>query len=206
MGVFEDVKTGQKSERPFSQMYSLLPGKGNQELVRDGLATQESGGFLNVNKETLQHKEYDNIFGLGDAVDVPTTKCFYAGFHQVHVVRNNLERRLKGLSLNGIYDGLAESPLILGQTQACWVQHYYGGKEGFWNLLGATNPILSRMFYLRFKNLKKTFMGHYLFKTWGPPYQRLKKTFKELPGTKPQSSSKLTSVISSLVPEKKAQH
>ena len=127
-GVFEDVKTGQKTNRPFSQMYSLVPGKGNSELVRDGLATAESGGFLNVDNKTLQHKQYDNIFGLGDVNDIPTTKCFYGGFHQIHVVRNNLERKAKGLSLNGHYDGLAEAPLILGQTQACWVQHYYGGK------------------------------------------------------------------------------
>jgi hypothetical protein len=36
-------------------MYSLMPGKGHNELVRDGLATTQSGGFLNVNKQTLQH-------------------------------------------------------------------------------------------------------------------------------------------------------
>ena len=105
-----------------------MPAKGHSELVRDGLATAQSGGFLNVNKQTLQHNEFDNVFGLGDVNDIPTTKCFYGGFHQIHVVRNNLERKSKGLSLNGIYDGLAEAPLILGQTQACWVQHYYGGK------------------------------------------------------------------------------
>lgn len=56
VGVFEDIKTGQKSERSFTQMYSLLPGKGHHELVRDGLSTTESGGFLNVDRQTLQHK------------------------------------------------------------------------------------------------------------------------------------------------------
>lgn len=44
-----------------------------------GLTTTR--GLLDVDIETLRHKKYKNIFGLGDAVDVPTTKAFWAGFH-----------------------------------------------------------------------------------------------------------------------------
>lgn len=57
----------------------------------------DESGLLNVNPETLQHNKYDNIFGLGDVINVPTTKTFYAGVHQISVVRHNLERRINGL-------------------------------------------------------------------------------------------------------------
>lgn len=117
-------------------------------------------------------------------MSVPTTKTFYGGFSQVAVVRNNLERFTKGLPLNGLYDGFSEAPLILGQDKLTWIQHYYNNKEGWMNLLGASNPIISRIMYHRFSKMtKKSFIGLYLFKSWGPPYGKVKKTFKELPGT-----------------------
>lgn len=53
----------------------------------------------------MQHVKYDNIFGIGDVNNVATTKTFYGGLNQVAVVRNNIERRLNGLSLNAAYDG-----------------------------------------------------------------------------------------------------
>lgn len=31
-------------------------------------------GFLNVNKDTLQHIKYDNIFGIGDCTSSPNSK------------------------------------------------------------------------------------------------------------------------------------
>jgi len=65
-------------------------------LVDAGLASEESNNLLDVDIQTLKHKKYDNIFGLGDCANLPTTKGFWGGFYQVHVVRNNLERSLKG--------------------------------------------------------------------------------------------------------------
>ena len=70
-----------------------------------------------------------------------------------------------------------------------WVQHNYNQKEGWMNLLGANNPILSRVFYHHFSKVtKKSFISLYLFKTWGPPYGKVKKTFKETPGSKPKKT------------------
>lgn len=48
---------------------------------------------------------------MGDVSNVPTTKTFHAGFNQIHVLRNNLERQLNGLSLNAKYDGLSEAQM-----------------------------------------------------------------------------------------------
>lgn len=88
-----------------------------------------------------------------------------------------------GLPLNGIYDGQSEAPLILGQNELTWIQHYYDQKEGWWNLKGANNSLIATILYQRFaKMTRKSFMGLYLFKSWGPPYGKFKKTFKEIPG------------------------
>ena len=34
----------------------------------------DAAGFVNVNKETLQHVTYKNVFALGDCSSVPTSK------------------------------------------------------------------------------------------------------------------------------------
>jgi NADH dehydrogenase FAD-containing subunit len=104
-----------------------MPGTGHNNLITSGLG--DSQGFLDVDKHTLQHKKYDNVFGVGDVNNVPTTKTFYGGLNQVAVVRNNIERRLNGLSLNARYDGFAEAPLFLSRHNITWASHKYDGEE-----------------------------------------------------------------------------
>lgn len=75
----------------------MIPAKPHENLVEAGLGAED--GFLNVDHQTLQHKKYSNIFGIGDVNSLPTTKTFFGGFQQVHVVRNNLEMKLKGKNI-----------------------------------------------------------------------------------------------------------
>jgi sulfide:quinone oxidoreductase len=61
-----------------------------------------------------------------------------------------------------------------------WIQHYYGNVAGKLNLLGSKNSIISKILYHKFSKMtKKSFISIYLFKTWGPPYGKIKKTFKD---------------------------
>lgn len=96
-------------------------------LAEAGLA--DTTGLLNVNPRNLQHVKYDNVFGLGEITNVPTTKTFYGGFEQVNILRHNLERKLKGLSMDATYNGYAEAPLFLSQDKLTWVAHRYDGME-----------------------------------------------------------------------------
>ena len=42
--------------------------------VDDGTGLVDGAGFLDVDKETLRHKKYPNVFGLGDCTNIPTAK------------------------------------------------------------------------------------------------------------------------------------
>ena len=33
-----------------------------------------AAGYVNVNKETLQHMNYKNVFGIGDCTNIPVAK------------------------------------------------------------------------------------------------------------------------------------
>ena len=46
---------------------------GPNPVVKGSLLADEAG-WLDVNKETLQHNKYPNVFGIGDCTNLPTAK------------------------------------------------------------------------------------------------------------------------------------
>lgn len=44
------------------------------KALRDNKELADSTGFLNVDKFTLQHVKYPNVFGVGDCINAPTSK------------------------------------------------------------------------------------------------------------------------------------
>ena len=150
-----------------------MPYTYHSVLSEAGLA--DSTGLLNVNPRNLQHVKYDNIFGLGDVTNVPTTKTFWGGLSQVHVLRNNLEKKLNGLPMNAEYNGHSEAPLYLDQNQVTWVSHLYNGVEESFDTSSTT---ASWKYKLHSKFGKSAVAEVLKFKNWGPPFYKWKKTFE----------------------------
>ena len=150
-----------------------MPTIANPLLAQAGLA--DSTGFLNVDPETLQHKNYKNIFGVGDVLNVPTTKSFYGGLAQVAVVRHNVERRLNGLSLNAKYDGYSKVDFPISQTAIANIEHKYDGKEISFSTDGFSSALRFSLYNMKGKHNTENI---YKFKNWGPPYYKWKKTFQ----------------------------
>lgn len=165
------TRNGETVERPYNSFYSLLEAKPDQILSDAGLSA--GNGLLDVDIETLQHKNFSNIFGFGDVANLPTTKTFWAGFNQLHVVRNNIERQLNGLSANAKYDGLSEADMHVGLEKIVKLSHFYGGKPND----SLDTSFMASLRYKLAKKGKKDVMNLLKFKSWGPPYYKWKKTF-----------------------------
>lgn len=182
VAVFTDLKTNKTFEADYSNLFSLIPRKYHQNLIDSGLATKDSNYLLDVNKNTLRHNKYKNVYGLGDCCNLPTSKTFWAGMYQVSVLRENITSAIKGKPLNASYDGYSKIPLLLGQQTLTYVEHYYDGVPSSLNLLDKGGSIIA---YLRYhfwvKNMKKKFQQFYLFKNWGPPFYKFKKRFGNTP-------------------------
>lgn len=163
-----------------------MPCSPHENLVQSGLATAESNFLLDVDHETLQHRRYKNVFGLGDCCNLPTTKTFWGGFHQVHVVRDNLENYIKGKDFKALYSGYSKSPIFLGQNKMTYMVHYYDQKEGALNLFDKGGYFFAFLrYYFWGKFNKKRFLAFYLHKTWGPPTGKfVKRSFRALPASK----------------------
>lgn len=170
--MFKNTTTGQLVEKSYGHFYSLMPTTTHSVLTDAGLA--DSTGYLNVDPSTLQHKTYDNIFGLGDVTNVPTTKSFYGGLSQVAVLRHNIERKLNGLSLNAKYDGYSKTTLYTSNHGIAHVEHKYNGEAVSFSTDGLASSLRHKLYSLTGKHSHENILK---FKNWGPPNYKWKKSF-----------------------------
>ena len=166
------MSSGELVERPYNNFYSLLEAKADPILAEAGLAA--NNGLLDVDHQTLQHRRYNNIFGFGDAANLPTSKTFYAGFNQMHVVRHNVERQLNGFSPNAKYDGYSNAFMHTGLASSVNVSHFYDGKPDG----SLDSGFMAGLRYKLADKSKKGIIDLLKFKSWGPPYYKMKKSFE----------------------------
>jgi len=72
IATFKNVDSGEIIEKPFTSANINPPSNPHAELVSGGIA--KADGTIDVNKYTLQHKQFENIFSFGDAVGFDTTR------------------------------------------------------------------------------------------------------------------------------------
>jgi sulfide:quinone oxidoreductase len=99
-------------------------------VAESGLAVEEGDlkGWLAVNKFTLQHLKYPNIFGLGDVTGVPNSKTGAAIRKQYPVVVKNLISAMNGMKLDEAYDGYSSCPLIVDFGKVVLAEFGYENK------------------------------------------------------------------------------
>ena len=70
------------------------------------------GGWVELNKETLQHTRYSNVFGLGDVAGIPMGKTGGSVRKQYTVAAQNLIDVMGGKAPTAKYGGYTVCPLI----------------------------------------------------------------------------------------------
>lgn len=94
--------------------YTLLhavPPMGPLDVIKGSLIADEAG-WVNVDKNTLRHVEYGNIWSLGDSSNLPTSKTAAAITAQAPVLAENLFRVTDtGAFGKARYDGYTSCPV-----------------------------------------------------------------------------------------------
>ncbi|KAK0055769.1 sulfide:quinone oxidoreductase mitochondrial [Biomphalaria pfeifferi] len=85
------------------------------------------GGWVDVNKYTLQHNKFPNVFGLGDCTSLPTSKTGAAVAAQCGVLHKNLLQVMKGDCATPLYDGYTSCPLITSKSTCILAEFDYDG-------------------------------------------------------------------------------
>ncbi|EGX92779.1 pyridine nucleotide-disulfide oxidoreductase, putative [Cordyceps militaris CM01] len=132
----------------------------------------DATGLVSVDAATLRHTAYDNVWALGDASSLPTSKTAAAITAQAPVLVSNLLDAEEGKAPRAAYDGYTSCPLITEYGKVLLTEFKYGPepKETFKRLLGVDQIKPRRAFY----HLKKDFFPwvyrNFMVKgTWAGP-------------------------------------
>jgi len=117
-------------EKEFDFIHVTPPMKAPEEIGTSKLGSGK--GWVPVNKETMQHIKYPNVFALGDIAAVPMGKTGGSARQQYKVVVNNIISMMeKGEipSTNLKYEGYTVCPLITDIGTVMLAEFNWASKE-----------------------------------------------------------------------------
>lgn len=128
----------------------------NSKLAKSG---GHYKGWLDVNRETMQHNVFKNVFGIGDICATPLGKTVPSAVHQAKTVEQNLLSAIMQQKLSQSYDGFSVCPVKIGfgevimakfnyegliddtinntpnAAKKWWLHDVYEAKKDYWNTL-----------------------------------------------------------------------
>jgi sulfide:quinone oxidoreductase len=111
---------------PFDFLHVVPPQIAPDFIRSSPLA--DVAGWIDVDQATLRHKQYRNIFGLGDAACTPNAKTAAAARKQAPVVAHNVLFNLGVEGREARYDGYGSCPLTVERGKIVLAEFNYGGK------------------------------------------------------------------------------
>lgn len=116
--VDPDAKVAYSAEgdaQPFDILMATPPIQA-VEVVRECGISQAANdeGWLPTNHETLQVYGLENVYVIGDTVDLPVSKAGGACHNQAPVIANNITAQIRLGAPNSVYDGRVQAVAQMG--------------------------------------------------------------------------------------------
>ena len=108
-------------------MIHVTPPQSAPDFIKNSPLANEAG-WVDVNKNTLQHNRFANIFSLGDASSLPTSRTGAAIRKQTPVVVKNLLALMRQNALVGNYTGYTSCPLVTGYGKLVLAEFDYNNQ------------------------------------------------------------------------------
>lgn len=96
---------------------------GAREILDSGLG--DGMGFVPTHKHTLQALGHDDVFALGDATDLPSSKAGSVAHFQAEVLTENILRSMQGKPLLEAFDGHSNCFIETGHEKAMLIDFNY---------------------------------------------------------------------------------
>jgi sulfide:quinone oxidoreductase len=116
----------QQVSKAFDMIHVTPPQSAPDFIKKSPLAN--AAGWIDVNPRSLQHNQYPNIFGLGDAAATSNAKTAAAVRKQVPVVVDNILSLQNSTALREGYDGYGSCPLTTSLSTVMLAEFSYDGK------------------------------------------------------------------------------
>ena len=110
-------------EVPFDLLVTIPLNMGADFVARSGLG--DDLNYVPVDKHTQQSRAYPNIFALGDASDIPTSKAGSVAHFSVEVFTDNFLELVAGKPMTGSFDGHANCFIETGNRKGLLIDFNY---------------------------------------------------------------------------------
>ena len=124
--VFRHCDQGNEVVVSYELLHVVPPQSAPDVVKRSALA--DAAGWVEADKYTLQHPRFPNVFALGDASSLPTSRTGAAVRKQAPVLVDNLLAHRAGTPLAARYNGYASCPLVTGYGKLVLAEFDYDGK------------------------------------------------------------------------------
>ena len=124
--VFEVLGSGEEVTIKYDMIH-ITPMMGPRDFIKNSSLAAESG-WVDVDKHTMQHVRYDNVFSLGDTSNVPTSKTGAAIRKQAPTTAQNILCLIDGQPLDGHYTGYTSCPLVTSYSTMILAEFDYDKK------------------------------------------------------------------------------
>jgi len=181
IAVFRNVDTNEVIEKDFLTACITPPSKPH-EFLSNATGMLDAQGGVDINKYTMQHKTYENVFAFGDCIGGNTTRTQTAAYDQAPVLKNNVLAYMNGRDCNAIYDGYSYFPMYLGQSYCTAFSHLHDYEPAPRNHMVPHYGIFSNIYFSRqiASSMAQAKKFSDSTKNHGPPHYRYAATYDDL--------------------------
>ena len=111
------------TEVEYDLLVTVPTNMGDALIERSGMG--DDLNFVPTHKATLQTKDYENIFAIGDATNLPASKAGSVAHFEAEILTDNILRYIKGEPLKEEFDGHANCFVETGNGKALLIDFNY---------------------------------------------------------------------------------
>jgi sulfide:quinone oxidoreductase len=112
VGITSVGAGGTDTMLPYDVLHAVPRQSAPDWIKSSPLSTGDAAGYVDIDKHTMQHVRYPNVFSLGDAGSSPNSKTGAAIRKQAPVVVDNIDAHLTGQPLRASYGGYSSCPIV----------------------------------------------------------------------------------------------
>ncbi len=110
-------------EIPFDLLVTIPLNMGADYIARSGLG--DDLNYVPVDRHTLLSKAYGNIFAVGDASDIPTSKAGSVAHFSIGLFEDNFVNHVNGRPMSRLFDGHANCFIESGHGKGLLIDFNY---------------------------------------------------------------------------------
>ncbi len=110
-------------EVPFDLLVTIPLNMGAEYLKRSGLGDELN--YVPVDRQTLLSKAHDNVFAIGDASDIPTSKAGSVAHFSTELFEDNFVNHVQGRPMTRFFDGHANCFIESGNGKGLLIDFNY---------------------------------------------------------------------------------